>query len=329
MNFKNIKKISMLALMLTTAAVSAFTGCGRADSVSLEDLYNANTTSAILQNHSSIYEEFTYHENLDDEVTFYTSYCYSESDDGTSVYQADGNDAADTSSEDNFHYCIVDNIEYFLDNSQQMVIYPLTAQYTEDFKSNSFTVSINNSEVLDTTVKDGSDIIFTTTAQASDIYSSDTLESLASLCDDTISEIKTVYTADADTLLISNVKMYYISESGTEYLFSEENVTYDTTEPDVSFASAYIDSDDTRSVTVVEKTDAGDTTNTYSIPASVIPDFSCFVSYHGYTMYNDASGLDPYEGEKAAADGKYQNITLYAIESDTSSDDAASETVTE
>lgn len=314
MNLNSIRKICVLTLLAASVTILTFAGCGRSTSASLDSLYEANTTAAILQNHSSLYEEFTYHENLDDEITFRTSYCYAEQDDGKAVYQAEGYDAADASSEDNFSYCIVDNIEYFVNYQDKMIVYPLTANYIEDFKSNSFTVSINDAEKLSSARKEGSDIILTTTADASDIYDSDTLKSLGSLSDDTIDEVKTIYTASADTMLLSNVKMYYVGKSGNEYLFSEENVTYDTTEPDVSFADGYINPGATRSITVVERTDAGDTSNIYTIPATVTPDYKCFESYYGYTLYNDADGLDPYTGESADASGLYQNITLYAIE---------------
>lgn len=320
MNLNSIRKICVITLLAASVTILTLAGCGRSTSASLDSLYEANTTAAILQDHSSVYEEFTYHENLDDEVTFRTSYCYSEQEDGTAVYQAEGHDADDASSEDNFSYCIVDNIEYFVNYQDKMIIYPLTAKYVEDFKSNSFTVSINDAEKLSSAHKEGSDIILTTSADASDVYDTDTLKSLSSLSDDAVSEIKTVYTADADTMLLSNVKMYYVGESGKEYLFSEENVTYDTTEPDVSFADGYINPGTTRSVTVVERTDAGDSSNVYTIPATVTPDYRCFESYYGYTLYNDADGLDPYNGESPDASGLYQNITLYAIARDSGSD---------
>ncbi len=326
MNLNSIRKICVLTLLAASVTILTLAGCGRSTSASLDALYEANTTAAILQDHSSIYEEFTYHENLDDEVTFRTSYCYSEQEDGKAVYQAEGNDAADASSEDNFSYCIVDNIEYLVNYQDKMIIYPLTYKYVEDFKSNSFTVSINDAEKLSSAHKEGSDIILTTSADASDMYSADTLKSLGSLSNDTINEVKTVYTADADTMLLSNVKMYYVGESGKEYLFSEETVTYDTTEPDVSFADGYINPGSTRSVTVVEKTDGGDTSNVYTIPATVTPDYKCFETYYGYTLYNDADGLDPYNGESPDASGLYQNITLYAIAQPNSSSNSGSNT---
>ncbi len=326
MNLNSIRKICVLTLLAASVTILTLAGCGRSTSSSLDALYEANTTAAILQDHSSIYEEFTYHENLDDEVTFRTSYCYSEQEDGKAVYQAEGNDAADASSEDNFSYCIVDNIEYLVNYQDKMIIYPLTSKYVEDFKSNSFTVSINDAEKLSSAHKEGSDIILTTSADASDMYSADTLKSLGSLSNDTINEVKTVYTTDADTMLLSNVKMYYIGESGKEYLFSEETVTYDTTEPDVSFADGYINPGSTRSVTVVEKTDGGDTSNVYTIPATVTPDYKCFETYYGYTLYNDADGLDPYNGESPDASGLYQNITLYAIAQPDSSSNSGSNT---
>ena len=141
MNLNSIRKICVLTLLAASVTILTFAGCGRSTSASLDSLYEANTTAAILQNHSSVYEEFTYHENLDDEITFRTSYCYAEQDDGKAVYQAEGYDAADASSEDNFSYCIVDNIEYFVNYQDKMIVYPLTANYIEDFKSNSFTVS--------------------------------------------------------------------------------------------------------------------------------------------------------------------------------------------
>ncbi len=322
MNLNSIRKICVFTLLAASVTILTLAGCGRSTSASLDSLYEANTTAAILQDHSSVYEEFTYHENLDDEVTFRTSYCYSEQEDGKAIYLAEGHDAADASSEDNFNYCIVDNIEYFVNYQDKMIIYPLTANYIEEFKSNSFTVSINDAEKLSSARKEGSDIILTTSADASDMYSTDTLKSLGSLSNDTINEVKTVYTADANTMLLSNVKMYYVGETGKEYLFSEENVTYDTTEPDVSFADGYIHPGSTRSVTVVERTDGGDTSNVYTIPATVTPDYKCFESYYGYTLYNDADGLDPYTGESPDASGLYQNITLYAIAS--SSDSSAS-----
>ncbi len=325
MNLNSIRKICVLTLLAASVTILTFAGCGRSTSANLDALYEANTTAAILKDHSSVYEEFTYHENLDDEVTFRTSYCYAEQEDGKAVYQAEGNDAADASSEDNFSYCIVDNIEYLVNYQDKMIIYPLTASYIEDFKSNSFTVSINDAEKLSSAHKEGSEIILTTSANASDMYSSDTLKSLNSLSNDTISKVKTIYTAYADTMLLSNVKMYYVGETGKEYLFSEKNVTYDTTVPDVSFADGYINPGSTRYVTVIEKNDSGDTSNIYTIPATVTPDYKCFESYYGYTLYNDADGLDPYTGESPDASGLYQNITLYAIEkSDSSSASNAS-----
>lgn len=90
MNLNSIRKICVLTLLAASVTILTFAGCGRSTSASLDSLYEANTTAAILQNHSSVYEEFTYHENLDDEITFRTSYCYAEQTTGKAVYQARG-----------------------------------------------------------------------------------------------------------------------------------------------------------------------------------------------------------------------------------------------
>jgi hypothetical protein len=314
MTLKKISKLYSCILSATMLILLSLTGCGGAASVDLQSLYEANTTAAILENHSSIYEEFTYHENLDDEITFRTSYCYAEQSGGKAVYQAEGYDALDSQSDDNFSYCIVDNVEYFVNYAQEMILYPLTAQYIEDFKSNSFTLSINDAETLSSVRNDGSNVIITTVADASAIYDEDTLSSLASLHDDSISQVKFIYTADKQSLLLSSVQTYYIGESEEEYLFYEETVSYDdTVQPDVGFADTYINPSASRSVTVIEKTSSGDTSNVYSLPANVSPDFQCFKSYYGYDIFNDADGLDPFTGETADENGYYPNITLYAI----------------
>ena len=317
MNLKKIRKICIFTILAVCVSIPVISGCGKSTAVSLESLYEANTTAAILQNHSSFYEEITYHENLDDEITFQTSYCYNVQEDGKNIYQTEGQDASDSSSDDNFSYYIVDNIEYSIDNNGTATIYPLSESYIEDFKSNSLTVSTDDSGELSSTSTKGAEIILTCSADPDDTYDSDTLESFNSLCNDTITDIKTIYIADADTLLLTKVKKYYVGESGKEYLFSEGTVTYDETEPDLSDVDRYINADSTRTITVIEKSDAGDTSNLYTIPANITPNYECFIS-NGYTLYNDADGLDPYNTEAADSSGNYQNVTLYAInDSDT------------
>lgn len=318
MNLKFKKKLFLPVMTIVFLTSFLMTGCARSASVDLDTLYHKNTTAAILEDHSSIYEEFTYYENLDDEVTFRTSYCYADDSEGRPVYLAEGYDALDETSDDNFSYCIVNNMEYLVNYAEEMTIYPLTAQYIDDFKSNSFTVHIYEAEKLDSVKTSGANLVITTTANASEVYNEDTLKSLGALCGDTIKEIRTVYTADKKSMHLNNVKMYYVGKND-EYLFSEEKVTYDTAEPDVDFADEYIDPAESRSVTVIEKTSAGDVSNVYTLPAAASPDFKCFESYYNYTLYNDAAGLDPYKGETPDAEGKYQNITLYAITSDDSS----------
>lgn len=320
MTFNFRKKIFLPVMTIVFSISFLMTGCSRSASIDLDTLYNANTTTAILEDHSSIYEEFTYYENLDDEVTFRTSYCYSNDSSGNPVYLAEGYDALDETSDDNFNYCIVNNIEYLVNYAKEMIIYPLTAQYIDDFKSNSFTVHIYDAEKLDSVKTEGSNYVITTTAKASEVYNEDTLKSLNALCNDTIKEIRTVYTADKASLHLNNVKMYY-SGKNSDYLFSEEKVTYDTIEPDVSFADEYINPGSSRTVTVIEKTSADDISNVYTLPITSTPDFKCFESYYNYTLYNDAAGLDPYKGETTDAEGKYQNITLYAIPTDDTDSD--------
>ena len=315
MKIKRIIRNGILMLALSAAAAAALAGCGRKDAVDLDALRAANSTAEILKIHTSILEEFSYYENLDENVTFETSFCYSEDPEGTAVYQAEGYDAAEPESEDNFSYCIVDNIEYFLDHDQKMILYPLTAAYIEDFRSSSFTIRIDDSEELKSVKRNGSNYVVTTLSDASLRYSEEELSSLNALSEDKIKEVKTVYTVDKKTLLLNRMKMYYVGESGHEYLFSEETVTYDEAEPDVAFAEAYVRPERTRMVTIVEKTAEGDKLNAYTLPADCSPDLKCFRSVYSYGIFNDAAGLDPFTSETPNAEGLYGNITLYAMAS--------------
>ena len=313
MKVRHFTKILTIMSAFALAMPLLLTGCGGKDSVNLDSIYNANTTASLLQQHSSVYEDFSYYENLDDQVTFKTTYCYSQESGGQAVYQAEGYDAQNETSDDNFSYCIVDNVEYFVNYAQEMAVYPLNEQYIDDFKSSSFTVSIDEDETLESVKKDGSSFIVTTTASASDLYSEDTISSLTGLAGESITGVKKVYTVDRDTLLLSGLSTYYTGNSDKEYLFSTETVTYDDAQPDVGFAEAYINPDKTRTVTVIEKTSGGDISNVYTLPADVSPNFDCFTSSYGYTICNDPDGNDPFVSETPDASGSYANVTLYAI----------------
>lgn len=323
MRLNRMIRNGILLLTVSAAAAAALSGCGSAASIDLDSIRSANSTSEILKLHSSILEDFSYYENLDENVTFQTSYCYSEDFEGKAVYQAEGHDALEPESDDNFSYCIVGNIEYFSDHEQDMILYPLTSAYIDEFRSSSFTIRTDDSEKLKSVKKSGYNYVVTTLSDASERYSEETLSSLNSLSGDIIEEVKTVYTVDKKTLLLSRMKMYYVGQSGKEYLFSEETVIYDGTEPDVEFALPYVNPAETRTVTVVEKTDAGDTSNVYVLPADCAPDFRCFRQLYNYELYNDAAGLDPFTSETADASGKYTNITLYAIPSASGTSSAA------
>lgn len=314
MNIKSIVKTSAAAMILTIAAIASMTGCGSSAAVDMEDLYKANVTSSILELHDSVYEVYEYYENLDEEVTFTTSYCYSEQDDGSAIYEAKGSDAADPESADNFSYCIVGNIEYMKDSKGSMTVYPLNAQYIEDFRSKSFTFSYSDAEKLESAKYSGDSVIVTTSADAATYYGQEALSSINALCPETVKEIKIIYTAEKDSLLLTNQKTYYVGESGTEYLFCEESLIYDQASLDLSYASEYINPSSTRTITVIEKPEGqSDISNTFTIGSGIIPNFECFRTYSGYTIYNDPDGLDPYDTETADEGGNYPSITLYAL----------------
>lgn len=325
--FKNKKTALSAALLILTLPFSLAGCAGSSDPVNLEALHNANTVSTILETHTSIYEEFSYYENLDNNETFHTSFCYSEDENGNAVYQASGSDAIDTSSPDNFNYCIVNNIQYFNDNSGKMILYPLTADYLEEFKSNSFTLSTSELETLKSVSKESSEIVLTSETMIDALYDEETISNINTLCNDTVTAVKNVYRADRDTLLLNSVKTYYIGEKA-EYLFSEEKITYDRNVPDLVFASEYLNPAASRTVTIIEKTDTEDISTTYTLPANVSPDLFCFTSYCGYSIFNDVLGLDPFISETPDENGNYQNITLYAMHTDntTSENGQASDT---
>lgn len=297
----------------------SLTACKKSDDTTLESLYSANSISAILENHVSVRDEFSYYENLDKEETFRTTYCYYQDDTDDPVYVAESADTLNKTSDNNFRYCIINGMEYYFGNNQTPVLYPLTSDYNK-YTVNSLNTHDPNLETRDSAeIKDG-ELIITTSANPEDIYPEDTLTHIESLCGDIVTNIKYEYTADSETKLLKSIKTFFVTKNKTEYLFSEEKISYDVEKPSVKFAEAFINPSVFRNLTVVEKTKTGDIVNTYTVPAASTVNFRCFTELYGYRIFNDTNQLDPFTEEIPNDGGYYQNATFYAFPDETRQD---------
>ena len=71
----------------------------------------------------------------------------------------------------------------------------------------------------------------------------------------------------------------------------------------------------------MEKSETSTTIKKYTIPASISPDFKCFESFYGYTIYNDENSKIKYTAETPDENGNYPNATFYA-QKDAEQDDS-------
>lgn len=297
----------------------SLTACKESDDTTLESLYSANSISAILENHVSVRDEFSYYENLDKEETFRTTYCYYQDDMEDPVYIAESADTLNKTSDNNFKYCIINGMEYYFGNNQTPVLYPLTSDYNK-YTVNSLNTHDLNLETRESADKDGDNLILITSANPEDIYTDDRLAHIESLCGDTVIKIKYEYTADSETKLLKSIKTFFITKNKSEYLFSEEKLSYDVEKPSVKFAEAFINPSISRNLTIVEKTKTGDIVNTYTIPAACTVNLKCFTELYDYQIFNDTNKLDPFTEEIPNDGGYYENITLYAFPDKTQED---------
>ncbi len=313
--------------ILTAAMFISLTACSDANDITLDTFFGANTASVVFENHFSVEQELLYYEELNDQATFRTTYCYYNDGEEDPVYTAEGRDMVNAASENNFKYCILNDMEYYFSYNDIVTLYPLSSDYSEHVNVNSTNTHTIAYETIRSVEKDKNELTVTSIASSTDIYSKATLSGLESLCGDELTDIKYVYTADRETMLLKSIKTYLISAGGTEYLFSEENITYDVEKPSTDYASIYIEPNIPRTVTVIEKTDSGNITNTYTVPAACTVDFKSFTEFRNCKIFNDENGLEPFVQEVSSPDGYFPDAVFYAIPYDTASE--ADESITD
>ena len=313
---KNSKLKVFFACVLSILLIFSMTACKpRGRDISMESVYEANRVDKIMETYKNIRAEFSYYENMDNTATYNAFYCYTETgavDDGP-VYVALGTDAFDLSSPDNFRYAVVDNIEYYKGQTDAMIVYLLLPDFMTDFRESNMTLFNRDSgKIVSAQVVDNN-LVITTESSAKDVYGATTVSHLESLCKNTLEKVQCEYTVDNETLLLHGAKTYFVSDEGTKFLFSEEKVTYDGNDPDLSFIDAYRNAELKRNVTVVEKKTDGDVLHTYVIPANVVPNYQSFTSSYGYTIFADEYLAVPFTGEVPdPLTGIYTDLIVYA-----------------
>ena len=295
------------------AAFVIFTACGSTQTTSLDSLYQANTLEKAMDSHSSVYEEFSYYENFDSEVTYKTTYWFGSDESGDLLYTLDSYDVNDELSEDNFSYCILKNVEYYFDNANNVNIFPLTSEYLDELYDHSIALTQSDNQTITSKKTMDGELVVNATADITDEYSTEDISSMNSICGSELTGVKYIYNFDKDTQLLNSAKLYMTADDGTEFLFCEENITYDAAEPDLTTIASYIAPDQTRTVTIIEMNDDDKVTNTYKIPATSMVNLRCFTETYDFEIFNDADGLDPFIKETADETGVYPSVTYYAI----------------
>lgn len=302
------------ACVLSILLVFSAAACERSESISMDAVYEANLIKHVMQNHKTIKTQFTYYENMDNTATYNTFYSYSETgalDDGP-VYVALGSDVLDSASADNFRYAVVDDIEYYINQTGSTVVYLLHPDFMEDFPDSSITLFSSSFGKIKSAEYSEDMLTITTEAKATDVYGEATVETLSGLCKDKLSTVECVYIVNSETLLLHEAKTYFVSNEGTRYLFSEEKVIYDGGDPDLSFIDSYRNAPSMRDITIIEKNDEGEIPHVYSIPSTVSPNYQSFISPKGYLIYADAALTTGFGGEWPDEFGNYVPLTVYA-----------------
>ncbi len=329
---KNSRLKLFIICLLAILTLSTFAACKDPQTkIDIDKLVKANAVKTVMKNHTSIKETVKYYEDLDKTETYETVSYYSKDNNGiyiTSAYDvSDGNAAVNSNAEDPSHFStyISNYIEYhYLTDTGKMTVYPLTEDYVDDLLKNSFVIDNNSNETATAVEHRDDKIKITTEADITKLFTKETLAQMEGLAGKKLRSIQYVYTAKESSLLLYSVETSYIAKDGTAFLFSKADISYDIKDaekPSTEFVDNYLSNTATRDISIVEKAETSTTIKNYTIPASISPDFKCFESFYGYTIYTDENGKIKYTSETPDENGNYPNATFYA-QKDAKADDS-------
>lgn len=320
---KNYKLKLFIICLLGILTILSFIACKDPQTkIDRDKLVEANALDVIMENHTSIKETVKYYENLKKDETYETISYYSSDNNG--VYVAAGYDTASdnavpdkkTENDSHFNTYISNDTEYhYLTDTGKMTVYPLTSDYMNDFLKDSFVIdSTANESVTSVEYRDGK-VKITTEADITELFTKDTLSKMEDLAGKKLNSVQYIYTANESSLLLSSLETSYIAEDGTAFLFSKASISYDVKDdakPSTEFVNQYLSTVNTRNISVIEKSETSTVVKNYTVPASMSPDFKCFESFYGYTIYTDENCTYKYSSETPDENGNYPNATFYA-----------------
>lgn len=285
-------------------------------------ILKANAINNVMKNHKSIKETIQYYENLDGKETYETVFYYSTENNGTyilSSHDLDNNKPEMPSTitdESNLSIYVTDDIEYrYFTDSGKMKVFPLTANYMDDILKDSFVIDTINDEDVKSIAYENNEIKITTETEISKFINEETTSKMEELAEKDLSSVRYVYTADKDTLLISSVETFYVTNNDSLLSFSKATIEYNVTDenkPSTKFVDQYLSSVEKRNVIVIEDSNTEKIIRKYSLPASLSPDFRCFETFYDYTIYTDEKCTCKYTSENPDETGKYPDATFYA-----------------